>query len=427
MNTLFEGLAFGPTDLLLPQGCDLTKWSVVACDQYTSQPEYWARVEQAVGSAPSTLRLILPEGCLEGPNVETDIVEVNSNMARYLRRGLFRTLRDSLVYVERTLSTGKVRRGLVGAVDLEQYDDEPGSTDPVRGAEGTVLGRVPPRIAARKNAPLELSHVLLLCDDPHKTVFGLLPERKGRMESLYDFELMEEGGHLRGWRLDDESLELVAAALQRLWAPDALRERYDLGEGKTPFQLAVGDGNHALSAAKACYERQKGLTPPEKWAALPARYALCEMVDLHDEALTFEPIHRVVFGIKGEDLLDALGRAFPAAEEKGPSIPLPYVWEGGEGVLHLPGDAEKPPVARLQGFLDEYVKAHGGSIDYIHGADVARQLGRRAGNMAFLLPAPDREGLFPLLLRGETLPRKAFSVGQANDKRFYLEARRIRG
>ena len=427
MHTLFEGLAFGPTDILLPQGCDLTKWSVVACDQYTSQPEYWAGVERRVGSAPSALRLILPEGCLEGPNVDTDIVEVNTAMTRYLRQGQFRTLEDSLVYVERTLSTGKVRRGLVGAVDLEQYDDEPGSTLPVRGAEGTVLGRVPPRIAARKNAPLELSHVLLLCDDPQGAVFGPLPGRKGQMESLYDFELMEQGGHLRGWRLDGESLALVAHALRKLWEPDALRERYGLGEGKTPFQLAVGDGNHALAAAKACYERQKRLTPPEKWAELPSRYALCEMVDLHDEALTFQPIHRVVFGIKGEDLLDALGRAFPGASEGSCSgDPLPYVWEGGEGVLHLPEDPGEPLVARLQSFLDEYVKARGGSIDYIHGAEVARELGRRGGNMAFLLPAPDREGLFPLLLRGETLPRKAFSVGEAHDKRFYLEARRIR-
>lgn len=424
VHPLFEGLAFGPTDLLLPQGCDLTKWSVVACDQYTSQPEYWARVERTVGSAPSALRLILPEGCLEGPNVDTDIVEVNTAMTRCLRQGLFRTLKDSLVYVERTLSTGGVRRGLVGAVDLEQYDDEPGSASAVRGAEGTILGRVPPRIAARKNAPLELSHVLLLCDDPRKTVFDLLTARKGQMEPLYDFELMEQGGHLRGWRLDDESLALVAAALQTLWAPNALRARYGLGEGETPFQLAVGDGNHALAAAKACYERQKGLTPPEKWASLPSRYALCEMVDLHDEALTFEPIHRVVFGVKGKDLLDALCRAFPGTEET-LCIPLPYVWEGGEGALNIPGGSE-PPVAALQSVLDEYVKAHGGSIDYIHGAGVARELGRRAGNMAFLLPAPDREGLFPLLLRGETLPRKAFSVGQANDKRFYLEARRIR-
>lgn len=427
MHRLFEGLAFGPADILLPRDCDWNKWSVVACDQYTSQPEYWAGVERTVGGEPSALRLILPESCLEGPNVETDIVEVNNTMTRYLRQGRFRTLEDSLIYVERTLSTGKVRRGLVGVVDLEQYDDEPGSRSPVRGAEGTVLGHVPPRIAARKNAPLELSHVLLLCDDPQGSVFPPLGERRGQMEPLYDFDLMEQGGHIQGWRLDGESLALVAAALQKLWDPRSLRERYDLGEGEVPFQLAVGDGNHALAAAKACYERQKGLTPPEKWEQLPSRYALCEMVDLHDEALCFEPIHRVVFGVRGRELLDELCHAFPGAHEgEGPGLNLSYIWGEGEGVLNISQRAEGLCVAALQPFLDEYVKTHGGSIDYIHGSDVAAELGRRAGNMAFLLPALDKETLFPLLLRGETLPRKAFSVGQAQDKRFYLEARRIR-
>jgi len=410
----FGGLAFGPADILLPQDCDYHKWAVVACDQYTAQPEYWARVEERVGSAPSSLRLVLPESCLEGPNVETDIVEVNGNMASYLRSGRFKTLDHALIYVERTLWNGKIRRGLVGQVDLEQYDYEPGTDAPVRGAEGTVMGRVPPRILARKNAPLELSHVLLLCDDPLSTVIPPLAGRKDRMELLYDFELMEKGGHLTGWRVDEEGMALVAGALHALTDGQSL-------------QLTLGDGNHALSAAKECYERQKALTAPEKWASLPSRYALCELVNIHDEALRFEPIHRVLFHVEGEELLEALLQAFPGSYHgEGQGQLLSYRWSGGRGRITLPEPPEPLAVATLQPFLDDYVRDHGGSIDYIHGADVAALLGARPGNFAFLLPDLDRQILFPLLRRGGSLPRKAFSVGEANDKRFYLEARKIR-
>lgn len=411
MKRLFDSLAFGPADILLPRDCDLTKWAVVACDQYTAQPEYWTRVEERVGNAPSALRLILPESCLEGPNVETDIVEANGNMAAYLREGRFQELEDALVYVERTLRSGLVRRGLVGQVDLEQYDGEPGSDAPVRGAEGTVMGQIPPRVLARKNAPLELSHVFLLCDDPQRTVIDPLAARKDRMELLYDFDLMEEGGHVAGWKVDEEGMALVAQALGALTAGDSL-------------QLAVGDGNHALTAAKECYERQKTITPPERWDTLPARYALCELVNIHDEALRFEPIHRLLRHVKGEELRKALLAAFPGAkEEEGGE--LAYVWAGGTGHISIP-HGEEPLLSLLQPFLDDYVRDHGGSIGYIHGSEVAAGLGARPGNFALLLPAPDREGLFPLLRRGESLPRKAFSVREANDKRFYLECRRIR-
>ena len=272
MRDPFDGLAFRPADILLPQNCEYTKWSVVACDQYTSQPEYWQEVEELVGSAPSTLRLILPESCLDGPSVETDIMEVNNTMTRYLREERFCTLPASLIYVERRLDNLRLRRGLVGMVDLEQYDYEPGAEAQVRATEGTVMARIPPRVAVRKNAPLELPHVMLLADDPEKTVLEPLSARKDQMEKVYDFDLMERGGHIAGWRLDGESMALVAAALRKLADPAAFRARYGV-EDKPVLLFAVGDGNHSLATAKECYERQKKLTPREQWDSLPARYA----------------------------------------------------------------------------------------------------------------------------------------------------------
>ena len=426
MRDPFDGLAFRPADILLPQNCDYTKWSVVACDQYTSQPEYWQEVEELVGSAPSTLRPILPESCLDGPSVETDIMEVNNTMTRYLREERFCTLPASLIYVERRLDNLRLRRGLVGMVDLEQYDYEPGAEAQVRATEGTVMARIPPRVAVRKNAPLELPHVMLLADDPEKTVLEPLSARKDQMEKVYDFDLMERGGHIAGWRLDGESMALVAAALRKLADPAAFRARYGV-EDKPVLLFAVGDGNHSLATAKECYERQKKLTPREQWDSLPARYALCELVNLHDASLEFEPIHRVVFGVEPERVVEELLSALPGAYRgEGDGHVLRFSHAGGKGAVTVPRPEAQLEVGTLQPFLDAYVKEHGGSIDYIHGADVARDLAARPGNIAFLLPAMGKEQLFPTVIRDGVLPRKTFSMGEAHDKRFYLEARKIR-
>ena len=421
---------FQSANILLPQNCDLSLWSVVACDQYTSQPEYWQRVEERVGRAPSALRLILPESCLEGPNVETDIMEINTTMTRYLRESRFKEYPHSLFYVERTLDCGKTRRGLIGMVDLEQYDYEPGSGAPIRATEGTVLSRIPPRVAVRKNAPVELPHVMLLADDPGKTVIEPLGERTNEMEMVYDFELMEHGGHIKGWKLGEQEQAQVFAALEALADPYAFQTRYHLKEQLPVLLFAVGDGNHSLATAKECYERAKKLTPPEQWDKLPSRYALCELVNLHDESLEFEPIHRVVFGVKPEDLLDALLAYYPGAiQGRGEGHVLSYVasrWSRGEVTVTSP--RQQLPVGTLQAFLDEYCAAHPGSrIDYIHGADVARHLAeQREDAIAFLLPPMGKQELFPTVIHDGVLPRKTFSMGEAHDKRFYLEARKIR-
>ncbi len=417
-----KDLPFKPADILLPRDCDMSLWSVIACDQYTSRPEYWQRVEERVGRAPSTLRLILPESCLEGPSVETDIMEVNNTMSRYLREGRFQEYPEALIYVERTLDNGRVRRGLVGAVDLEAYDYEPGSASPVRATEGTVMSRIPPRVAVRKNAPIELPHAMLLVDDPHRMMIEPLSARTGEMEKLYDFELMERGGHIRGWLLTEE------LKVQTLQALNTWKDRAE--QDLDGLLFAVGDGNHSLATAKECWERRKGMVPQDRWDAEPARYALCELVNLHDDSLEFEPIHRVVFGVRPEELLDALMDYYPSAVQgRGEGHVIPFVinrWSRGEITVTQPQC--QLAVGTLQGFLDSYIAARPRArIDYIHGEDEARKLaGEREDAVAFLMPAMDKSQLFPTVVHDGVLPRKTFSMGEAHDKRFYLEARKIR-
>ena len=428
MNELFETLPFRPADILLPKDCEYSKWSVVACDQYTSQPEYWQRVEEYVGRAPSTLRLILPESCLEGPNVETDIMEINNTMSRYLREGRFVEHPGALFYVERTLDNGRVRRGLIGMVDLEQYDYEPGSSAPIRATEGTVLSRIPPRVAVRKNAPVELPHVMLLVDDPDQTVIEPLSAQTGSMQELYDFDLMEHGGHIKGWELTEDQQGQVARALSALADPAKFNARYGT-QGEAVMLFAVGDGNHSLATAKECYERQKRLTPPEHWANLPARYALVELDNLHDASLEFEPIHRVVFGANPEELLSALVEYYPGAQlgSQTGGHKLTYLYGNKEGVISVPNPTAQLPVGTLQNFLDWYLARHKGvRVDYIHGENVVRKLAAQPDTVGFLLPAMGKEELFPTVIRDGVLPRKTFSMGEAHDKRFYLEARKIR-
>ena len=426
MNDLFETLPFRPADILLPQNCDLGLWSVVACDQYTSQPEYWQRVEERVGRAPSSLRLILPESCLDGPSVETDIMEINNTMSRYLREERFALLPQTMIYVERTLHNGKLRRGLVGMVDLEQYDYEPGSPAQVRATEGTVLSRIPPRVAVRKNAPIELPHVMLLIDDPEKTVIEPLTAAADKMESVYDFDLMENGGHIKGYKLSAAQIDAVADALTGLTTDEAMKSKYGVS-GVAPLLFAVGDGNHSLATAKACYEEQKKGKTPEEYLALPSRYALVEVVNNHDDALQFEPIHRVLFGVDHKKFMEEFKKFYPNAQEgKGEGHVIEVCWNGHDDFVTVPDPKVQLAVGTLQTFIDEYLKQFGGEVDYIHGDEVTRELGSKEGNMGFLLPAMGKEQLFKTVMADGVLPRKTFSMGHAQDKRYYVEARKIR-
>ena len=426
MNQSFEQLGFYPADILLPKDVDMTKWAVVACDQFTSQPEYWQAVEDTVGNAPSTLRLILPEAKLNDPDVEQSIADINSTMEQYLESGVFQTLSDSLLYMERTQSDGKIRHGLIGMIDLEQYDFTPGSGALIRATEGTVLSRIPPRVRVREHAPIELPHVMLLIDDPDRTVIAPLTAASGEMEKVYDFELQQGGGHLRGWKLTDIQMDGVAAALEGLCTDAEMQKKYGLS-GAAPLLFAVGDGNHSLATAKQCYENLKKVTPESQWGTLPARYALVEVVNNHDHALQFEPIHRVLFGVQPDQVLEAFKSFYPEAYEgRGEGHVIAYTCAEHTGFLTVPNPKVQLAVGTLQTFLDAYVQAYGGEVDYIHGDDVTDELGAKAGNIGFKLPAMGKEQLFKTVMTDGVLPRKTFSMGHAQDKRYYVEARRIK-
>ena len=425
MDQRFEQTAFYPADILLPQTAEMKKWPVVACDQFTSQPDYWQAAEAAVGEAPSALRLVLPEVYLNGPDVDKRIETINASMDRYLADGLFRTLSDSLIYLERTQSDGRVRHGLIGCVDLEQYDFTPGSGALIRATEGTVLERIPPRVRVREHAALELPHVMLLVDDPDKTVIEPLTAAADTMEKLYDFDLMQNGGHIRGYKLSDKQVDAVAKALEGLASDEAMQKKYGVS-GVAPLLFAVGDGNHSLATAKACYEEQKKGKTPEEYLALPSRFALVEVVNNHDDALQFEPIHRVLFGVDHEKFMKAFQAAYPNAYEgRGEGHTIEFVWNGESHFITVPDPKVQLAVGTLQGVIDPYLKENGGEVDYIHGDDVTRELGSKPGNMGFLLPAMGKEQLFKTVMADGVLPRKTFSMGHAQDKRYYIEARRI--
>ena len=426
MNEKFAKIGMKSADILLPRDCDMSKWAVVACDQFTSQPEYWAEVDTIAGDAPSTLRLILPESKLNDPDVEQHITNINASMADYLARDIFKTYENSIIYIERSQSDGDIRHGLVAAVDLEQYDYTPGSGSLIRATEGTVLERIPPRVRVRKDAPIELPHVMLLIDDPAKTCIEPITAETASMESVYDFELMMKGGHLKGWKLTDAQVERLADALITLTGAEEMEKKYGL-KGVAPLLFAVGDGNHSLATAKTCYENLKKVLPAEELADHPARYALVEIENLHDDALKFEAIHRVLFDVDAAALLEAYKAYYPGAHEgEGEGHTVAYTWAGGTGYITVPNPKVQLAVGTLQNFLDAYLKEHGGEVDYIHGDAITDELGSKPGNIGFKLPAMGKDQLFKTVIADGVLPRKTFSMGHAEDKRYYVEGRKIK-
>lgn len=433
-----------PTVLLPRPGIDLRKWAVIACDQFTSEPEYWAEVEATVGDAPSTLRITLPEVYLEDADVETRIRSIKDTMAQYMDAGLFEPF-EGIALVERTVD-GKTRHGIMLALDLEHYDYSKGSTSLIRATEGTILERIPPRVRIRSGAPLELPHILVLIDDPTGSVIEPLVAERDRLRPLYDFELMLGSGHLTGYGVDDAARqEQVLAALARLGEAGAFAAKYGLPDGTPPLVYAMGDGNHSLATAKAIWEQIKADAGGVEALSAdhPARYALVEIENIHDEGLAFEPIFRVLFDVK-EDLRAALDRFYPdryrlvkvaswdamktLVDEDKPGGPQAVGVTGPEGcyVLYVSEPPSNLPVGTLQAFLDAWNKAGGfAKIDYVHGEDVVERLGSQPGNLGFYLPAIDKFSFFKTVILDGALPRKTFSMGEAREKRFYMEARRI--
>ncbi len=413
---------FYPAEILLPDfnTIDAGRWATVACDQFTSEPEYWEAAKAFVGDADSTLKLILPEVWLE--RAETEIPKINAAMSEYLRRILV-SHPESMIYVERTQPSGGVRRGIVGMIDLECYDYKKGSESLIRATEGTVLERIPPRVAVRRGAEIELPHVMLLIDDPRATVIEPLVGKD--LETAYDFPMMLDGGHIKGGFLSADEQKKVMASLEALVTPEAIRERY--GDDYAPLLFAVGDGNHSLATAKTLYEEIKAEIGADAAKTHPARYALVEVVNLHDPALTFEPIYRVMFGVDAKNVVAELSEYINGLSGKADEQKIVCVGCGDDLVLTVKTPVQQLTVGTLQTFIDGYIKTHeGASVDYIHGEDSTRKLAEREDAIGFLFLGMGKSELFKTVILDGALPRKTFSMGHARDKRYYLEARKIK-
>jgi hypothetical protein len=419
-----------PKVLLPSDGVEMQKWSIIACDQFTSEKEYWERIKAIVGDAPSTLNLILPECYLEDGDQEKRVASINSTMARYSDGGTLSMLAPGFILIDRQTEFADSRKGLLLAVDLECYDFSTGSTALIRPTEGTILERLPPRMNIRKGAALDLPHILFLLDDPEGTVIEEAFRHRDEMDLLYNFDLMEDGGHIEGRHVRDPDVLLkILEGFENLLK----------GRG---LLFAVGDGNHSLAAAKSLWEgiKKSGV---ENGKDHPARYALVEVVNIHDKGLLFEPIHRVLFNIDLSGFMDFLGENAAAVGGSSPDMDtagdsdssrefdtvarshrIRFVSAAGEGTLVVEKDKELLTAEALQEILDRYLSIHSEvSIDYIHGRTTAENLGGKYGNIAFFLPPLNKRTFFEMIEKRGAFPRKTFSLGEAREKRYYLESR----
>lgn len=402
---------FTPEILLPAPGVDLTRWAAVACDQYTSEPEYWEAFEAFVGDKPSALRCTFPEVWL-GKGEEARIRAINAAIESYVAEGVFRR-RRGMTLVERRVN-GKRRIGVVLAVDLEAYSFRAEDHALIRATEGTILERIPPRVRIREHAKAEFPHIMLLADDRGNRIMGGLYRGRESLEKIYDFELYGEGGHLTGWFIEDT--EPVIRAFESLLAPEVLREKYGSEER---ILFAVGDGNHSLATAKTCWEQVKAGLSEKEQETHPARFALCEVVSIYDEGLVFEPIHRVVKGVDNEKFAAGLSCALSGEGS------VEVLLAGGRKTLPAPSDTAACYRA-VQDYIDGFLAAQGGEVDYIHGAGSLAKVAGSCGGTGILMPALDKSDLFGYVATRGALPRKTFSMGEANEKRFYLEGRLIR-
>ena len=403
----------------MPKTDHMEKWAVIACDQFTSDSAYWDRVRKNAEGAVSTINLILPEAELGTEKEAAHTAEINATMKKYMDEDVFTTYPNSFVYVERTLENGAIREGLVGMVDLDAYDYSTGATSAIRATERTVPERIPPRQRVRRDAPIELPHILMLCDDHDKKLIEPIAARKAQLKKLYDFDLMEGGGHITGWLVEGKDVDEFNKALTEYSA--TVGEKYKDLKG-VPMVFAVGDGNHSLATAKSCYEELKKNNPGKDLSNHPARYALVELENIHDPAQVFEPIHRVIFKTEPEKLLKALEDSCCAKEG------FPVRWYIGDksGTVHLDKTKGELAVGVLQHFLDEYLKSNPGEIDYIHDDDALIDLAKKPDTIGFLLPAMEKSQLFRGVIADGILPRKTFSMGHSREKRYYLEGRKIK-
>ncbi len=431
---------FTHTNILLPRdrsAAAMKTWSVVACDQYTSEPDYWNAVDGTVGDAPSALRMIYPELFLSEsePEKEQRIQSIGTAM-RFYADNTLTCFSETMIYVERTMKNGKIRHGIVGAFDLEAYSYEKGSQSPIRATEGTVLSRIPPRVRIRRDAPLESPHVMILADDRENTLFRIAAKAKETAAPVYDFDLMQNGGHITGWALSADLCSAVEAAAEQLGDKAAFADRYHTDAA--PLVFAVGDGNHSLATAKACYEALKAEIGDVAAPNHPARYALAELVNLHDDALEFEPIYRVVFGLNIDTFLSAMQAYYPTmtVTPGGNTAEIPKAADAHTFVVTakeqtytvtVPVPQAQLPVGTLQTFLDAYLSAHPDvTVDYIHGIASTATLSQADCAVGILFDGMEKDELYRTVIFDGALPRKTFSMGEADEKRYYLECRSIR-
>ncbi len=426
-----SALGLRSADILLPKkGSDMEKWAVVACDQYTSDKDYWKKVEELTDGYPTTLSLIFPECYLEDEGKQERIENIEKSMDKYLESGLLEEHRNCFVLVKRTTGTG-TRYGLMVALDLECYDYSRDSKSLIRATEGTILERIPPRKEIRKNASLELPHIMVLISDKEKGVIEPLAKKIDELEVLYDTDLMMDGGHVTGYLVsDDGDKEGIADGLEHL---------YSQLDPSNPLLYAMGDGNHSLATAKSCWEDLKKDLSDEERKNHPARFALVELENIYDDGLMFEPIHRVFFGIDENDFHAELiknsknvtTRRVGSLEEiekeigNGDKQKFGIVTENGFFVTELTCPTSFLAAGTIQSVIDDLVKSGKCSVDYIHGADVTTELGSKKGNLGVILPDVSKDTFFESILKDKAFPRKTFSIGHANEKRFYMEARRI--
>lgn len=396
---------FLPADILLPQNVDMRRWSVIACDQFTSDAAYWAALQEAVGDAPSTLRLMLPEFYLGKCDEAAAAAEIQQTMRRYLDNGVFETIEHSFIYLERTLPDGAVRRGLIGMMDLEAYDYRADSTTPIRATEGTVEDRLPPRVKVRRAAPVEMPHIMVFLNDPSNAIMQQAARDAGAV--LYDFDLLAGGGHVCGRRVHGAAADALAA---------------QISAGNTAVKLAIGDGNHSLAAARKCWLEKKQQLTPEQAASDPARFALVELVNIHDPAVTFAPIHRVLFETDPTAWFEAAVQQL-STDGEGRNIVL--LAEGRQKTICAKGTSIGEVIGNAEQFCQAYLAAHGGHIDYIHGNAETLELAHGSHCCGILLPQMEKHELFSSVERSGPFPKKSFSIGLGRDKRYYLECRKI--
>ena len=398
--------------ILIPnKGIDMTKWSVVSCDQYTSEPDYWSKLESIVKDAPSTLRLIYPEVYLSEAEPEKRIAAINKTMQSYLDSGVFREIKDSYILIKRDTCLGHSRLGLVAPVDLEDYSFVQPCSSIIRSTEDVVRDRIPPRLKIRRGAPIELPHIILLIDDRKKEILEPLWEKRDSFEKLYDFDLNMNGGHIVGYKVD---ASIVHAALDK-YVENTVKNLY----GKeSNFVFAVGDGNHSLATAQAYWNEIKETLTEEERKVHPARYALCEIENLHSDGILFEPIHRFVFNADASFVNYLKDNLTGSAKVR-------VFSKDGEADICVDGNSAKA-IADIQSVIDKYLKENKDcSVDYVHGEESLKWVANANKGVAILMPKLAKEDLFGYVLENGTLCRKSFSMGEADEKRFYLEAKKI--